>query len=332
MKKICCLLLMGVLLLSFASCSFQSPEEVLLENIRSFTPQFDLRAEDVSAVFTSVLKEHPELQVYIGQVKTSGSYFKQTVSVTYQHTDIPRERIYVGTQEIAVTAFKDTLGAVQETGVMVLLEHKEQPDPQVWLDAMEKEHYLSYMGLTDTKWTFYNNDFTEDTVVLWQAQYSMDAATLMLHRQRSESEVARLGTLLWNEDSAPEARARAIHDHLIENANYVEMDTPADHTPYNILLEGRGVCDGYAYAAKLLLDAAGIENEIVTGTADGGEHRWNLVKLGENWYHMDVTWDDPVSADGREHHTYDYYLKSDATMQADHVWEGEYPTCEKDHK
>ena len=332
MKRVVCILLM-ICLLACSGCVFTDPKEVLYENLCAFTPSFDLWTGDVTALFTEVLEEHPELQVYLGQVKTSGTRLRQTVSVTYQNTDIPREEIFVGTEEeIAVPAFKATLDAAAPRGVMVLLGRADQPDVQKWLDEILEKHYLSYMGLTDTGWTFYNNDFTEDTVVICQAQYSMEAETLQEYRKESASEVTRLSHLLWEEESSPEVRVRAVHDHLIKIANYVEDNNPADHTPYNVVLKGRGVCDGYAYAAKLLLDAAGVENRVVTGKADGGDHRWNLVRLGEAWYHLDITWDDPVSADGREHHTYDYYLKSDATMQADHEWEGEYPTCAEDYK
>ena len=332
MKRIVCVLILICLMAGCSGCVFADPAATLYENLCAFTPSFDLWTDKVSEVFIEVLREHPELQVYVGRVKTSGTRLRQTVTVTYQNTDIPRESVRVGQEaEIAVPALKETLDAVGSRSVTVLSDCGGQPDPQVWLDTLEREHYLSYMGLSDTGWTFYNNDFTEDTVVICDVQYNMEAATLMDYRQRSAAEVERLSGLLWKADSAPEARVRAIHDHLIEHANYVEDSAPADHTPYNVLLEGRGVCDGYAYAAKLLLDAAGIENMLVTGTANGGEHRWNLVRLEENWYHMDITWDDPVSADGREHHTYDYYLKGDAAMAREHRWETEIPKCEKNY-
>ena len=27
------------------------------------------------------------------------------------------------------------------------------------------------------------------------------------------------------------------------------------------------------------------------------EHIWNLIKLDDNWYHLDATWDDPINED-----------------------------------
>ncbi len=64
------------------------------------------------------------------------------------------------------------------------------------------------------------------------------------------------------------------------------------------------VCEGYARAFKYLCDEKGIPCVLVDGNAKnkadsaGEAHMWNYVKLGEQWYAVDVTWNDPV-VDGR---------------------------------
>lgn len=45
---------------------------------------------------------------------------------------------------------------------------------------------------------------------------------------------------------------------------------------------------------------------------------WNMVRIGSLWYHVDVTWDDPVSNSGPMLR-YDYFLVSDSTIRADHT-------------
>ena len=37
-------------------------------------------------------------------------------------------------------------------------------------------------------------------------------------------------------------------------------------------------------------------------------HIWNLVYIEDNWYHLDLTWDDPLLEDGREIIDYSYFL------------------------
>jgi hypothetical protein len=57
-----------------------------------------------------------------------------------------------------------------------------------------------------------------------------------------------------------------------------------------------------------LLQRVGIPSEVVISEAMN--HSWNLVQLDGNWYHVDVTWDDPTpDVTGRVLHT--HFLKTD---------------------
>lgn len=69
------------------------------------------------------------------------------------------------------------------------------------------------------------------------------------------------------------------------------------HSAYGILLEGSGVCESYAKTMSRLLDAVGIPNIYVVGTAgsgrDAGGHAWNYVQMPNgSWYLLDSTWND----------------------------------------
>ncbi|ONI46058.1 hypothetical protein AN641_02485 [Candidatus Epulonipiscioides gigas] len=66
--------------------------------------------------------------------------------------------------------------------------------------------------------------------------------------------------------------------------------------------EKRGVCEGYADFAKLVLNALNIPNITVTST--NLNHIWNMVEYENEWYHIDFTWNDPkVNLKGNAHHT-----------------------------
>lgn len=52
------------------------------------------------------------------------------------------------------------------------------------------------------------------------------------------------------------------------------------------------VCEGYAKAFQLLLNAAGIENTYIVGIGNGVGHAWNQVKIEGEWYYVDLTWND----------------------------------------
>lgn len=115
----------------------------------------------------------------------------------------------------------------------------------------------------------------------------------------------------------------AIHDYLVSNIEYGGQEEGA-FTAYDALIKGKAVCSGYEESFKTLLDMLGIENMAITGTGNDEPHGWNLVKLDGEWYHVDVTWDDPVDNDGTISHK--YFNVTDADMAMDHIWEPEkYP-------
>lgn len=86
------------------------------------------------------------------------------------------------------------------------------------------------------------------------------------------------------------------------------------------LLDGKAVCEGYARALQLLLSQAGITCRSVTGTAEGGGHMWNMVKLGDDWVHVDLTWDDS----GDEGPLYRYFNLPDTILQQTHTLSPDY--------
>ena len=112
-------------------------------------------------------------------------------------------------------------------------------------------------------------------------------------------------------------QALALHDYLIQHARYGPEDSPWAHGAEGVLIHGEGVCQSYAEAYRLLLDAAGIPNALEYNDM----HIWNLVCADGVWMHVDITWDDPVDPDGvpqpvysgREHRL--YFGLTDAALE-----------------
>ena len=126
----------------------------------------------------------------------------------------------------------------------------------------------------------------------------------------------------------------AIHDHIINNCKYdienFEAGTipPESHSAYGALIEGTAVCEGYAKAMKLLMDRAGVDSLVVTGQSKTQLHAWNLVKIDGDYYHVDSTWDDPVSENRKQTLQHTYFNLNDEEISVDHYWEIiDYPSC-----
>jgi len=118
-------------------------------------------------------------------------------------------------------------------------------------------------------------------------------------------------------------RVRAINSYICKKLSY--DTTLTNYSAYEgILGNGKTVCQGYALLAYRMLTDAGLEARIITGTAftrnASGNHAWNMVKVGGSWYHLDITWNDPLpDINGRVTETYS--LRSDAQMLLNHSWD-----------
>ncbi len=89
-------------------------------------------------------------------------------------------------------------------------------------------------------------------------------------------------------------KIEAIHDWLRDNCEYDydnlnNKEYTLKFTAYAALINGTAVCQGYANALYRLLLEAGIDCRIVTGQLQGGEHAWNIIRLGDRYYFVDVT-------------------------------------------
>ena len=127
-----------------------------------------------------------------------------------------------------------------------------------------------------------------------------------------------------------------IHNYLVDSIEYDSTyDAKGTYSIYGALIGRKCVCEGYAKAFKYLINAAGIECEIMqgTGTNSKGEtenHAWNCVKIGNTWYEVDPTWNDPIvigidgnPIDGAKSDSirYKFLLKGSQTFEKDHTLE-----------
>ncbi len=124
----------------------------------------------------------------------------------------------------------------------------------------------------------------------------------------------------------------AIHDYIVKNCKYGYIDTSKDYAyrAYGALVQKTAVCNGYAEAMALLMTCVGIENRIVTGTADEELHAWNQVCLDGAWYQVDATWDDPLPDRGT-FAGHAYFNVDDEIMDVNHDWKRDnFPKCDSD--
>lgn len=130
-------------------------------------------------------------------------------------------------------------------------------------------------------------------------------------------------------------KVKIIHDWIVKNTRYAydeyqrgsyDLGSGIDaHDKLAIFKYGKGVCQAYAETFNLLAKEVGLGSILISGEGysfnSWGGHAWNIVNVGGKLYHIDTTWDDPVSSGEREYLEYDYFLIDDDTMSKDHRWD-----------
>lgn len=223
------------------------------------------------------------------------------------------------------------------------------------VDAVQSYIDVSYVGATyqdalaalDRLWNnhpdlfyFRTTTITYDysgRVLSLQPIYYWSTAQIAVMRDQYNDAV--YDALLWvGYNMTDLEKAKALHDYLVRNcaydyANYAHGTIPQEsYTAYGALVRGTAVCQGYGEAYMALMQKAGIPCTYVSSTAMN--HGWNIVTINGKNYHVDVTWDDPVSfstgADGGfwDKVNTDYFMISDQAMRSrKHYGWSPTPTC-----
>lgn len=173
-----------------------------------------------------------------------------------------------------------------------------------------------------TKYNVYINSAKDPT-------YLLDGFTSKEQIDQCESQVITVKNQILNQIAGKNdiEKMRYIHDYLVDTIEYDQ--TFGEKNIYNIygaLVSKTCVCEGYAKASQYLLNEAGLENIIITGTATNSDgktenHAWNYVNIDEKWYAIDTTWDDPIIVGGGKLTNtirYRYFLKGSSTMNKNH--------------
>lgn len=92
-------------------------------------------------------------------------------------------------------------------------------------------------------------------------------------------------------EMTPLEKARAIFDYNRSHIAYTNHSEKGNwvQAAYEGLANKKGDCYVYACTAKVLLDRAGIRNMDIAKIPTTRNHYWNLVDVGEGWYHFDTT-------------------------------------------
>ena len=180
-------------------------------------------------------------------------------------------------------------------------------------------YWLDSFGYT------YSSDYIVSVTPFCSNEYRLGATRTTLNT-KMDTEIQRYLRLV-NGVSSDYKKELIIHDEIINQVQY-SLDNsgkPSEekwaHSIVGVFDTSykKVVCEGYAKAFQLLMNACGIECIYIPGTVNGTGHAWNKVKLDGQWYNVDVTWDDPTSGNGTPILSHEYFNVTDAQLLTNHT-------------
>lgn len=149
-----------------------------------------------------------------------------------------------------------------------------------------------------------NYDETRNVTINIEHNYTDNDKILVLNKVREiENEI-------WNDTMSVSDKIKSSHDYIINHSKYDKNRSDNGIINYQSdiangpLLQGYGLCGGYTDAMELFLEDLKVKSYKISND----KHVWNGVNLGSNWYHLDLTWDDPIASNNQDILEYTYFL------------------------
>lgn len=124
--------------------------------------------------------------------------------------------------------------------------------------------------------------------------------------------IDEISSSIIDDDMSVYDKIKTFHDYIIDHTVYdssisIENQLSSgtnSNNAFGLLLNGKAICSGYSDVMAIFLNRYGINNYKISSD----EHIWNLVYYNNEWKHIDVTWDDPVTSDGTDVLLHDFFL------------------------
>ena len=92
-------------------------------------------------------------------------------------------------------------------------------------------------------------------------------------------------------DASDYDKSKYVFEYIAQHTVY-DLNATRNQDITSVFVGGASVCSGYAKAYQYLMQRLGIPCTLVSGTAQGNAHAWDLVYLDGAYYYVDPTWGD----------------------------------------
>ncbi len=158
---------------------------------------------------------------------------------------------------------------------------------------------------------------------LYVSTNAVGKITISLDKLYTQEEIALINNYISNfeekyitDNMSSKEKIKEFHDYVINNTKYDSIkanelknniyteNTNLSHKATGIILNRLALCSGYTDIMAIYLDHLGIKNYKVSNDT----HIWNALFIDNAWYHLDLTWDDPVTSTGKDLLIYEFFI------------------------
>ena len=272
--------------------------------------------KSLNTLFKEAIERDPRILAFLGgyngQYQSKYGFKTYNITITY-NDDIPNRL-----DDVIVDDGTYSLHSLSK----IEYPHKlyfVTDDMQSFVNRMSQEFtdlFAYYEGMYGMEKSYFGfQDLSNKCAVILTFNYGLEPMMLNSKMNQAHIKALQIANDLLKNQRVPDyvkvflalsyIQQETMYDHIaynriIQDASAIIND-PMPSIAYGPLLENRGICSGVSYAMKYLLDALNVENELIFGALKGNdgkyvEHQWNLVKLGNFYYHVDATYgiDQPV--------------------------------------
>jgi len=197
------------------------------------------------------------------------------------------DNVIYGAEEVDISTFR-----VKEEYLVTLFDDLLSSSPELYY--LNSRLTYSYRNINGTNYVEYV-----------RFHFNMTPKEMKSARKIYDEEIKYIASLV-DPDLSEVEKALFVYDYMIALYEYDKEKIIYD--AYRMLTGEKGVCRSYCLAYAAVLRELGMECIMVT--SNEMVHAWNLVQIDGEWYHVDLTFDDPLNDRvGRTAH--EYFLLSD---------------------
>ena len=137
-----------------------------------------------------------------------------------------------------------------------------------------------------------------------------------------EEQISLISSTVLNDTMTDVQKLKSFHDYIInsfsydtERANEIKQNIYTEnklmsHKANGAFLNKIALCSGYTDIMAIFINKLNLTNYKISTN----EHIWNAVNINNTWFHIDLTWDDPITDTGEPMLLDEFFLISQVDL------------------